>query len=423
MALNTDELTAMLANAVAVALADGSLTSVEQSAIEALRIDLGLKKADSARAIRAAQAPDFIPVAVGRFSDNVRNLEDMLFLALVDGDLGAQESALVVSFARSIALTDDQIRALVPDAERRAKAARGALSCPSCGTALNQDARFCPSCGKALAANVTAAAEAADKPLPASGWVLEFAESTAANFPKALECARKATSFEAVLRNKKQWYVAGWPASGFSDMVATAAHLRGLRNRRVHLDGAELDWDRVFGFTWCAENREAAFRPALYCFGRDDNRINPWGCKLLGLEWSDWAEWLTYGTFEKSGPSGQQVSWCPDKDRIRHELESGLQRVSYCPHLRPELARLFLDGLPSRIPVTANGPWRYRQCREDQPGAIKVVEKKATGGFTFTDEYSAFGVSPRTPDVLRELVTVALSRAGVSDLTARDIVP
>jgi hypothetical protein len=82
-----------------------------------------------------------------------------------------------------------------------------------------------------------------------------------------------------------------------------------------------------------------------------------------------------------------------------------------------------IEALPNRVEVTAGGPWRYRHGREDQPGAIRVTETSGEGAFRYTNEYWALGVTPGSPEVLREVLTKAMMTAGVRDITAKELVP
>jgi hypothetical protein len=423
VSLISDELVLYLANVVAVARVDGLLAPGEETAIEVIRVELGAKKGDLTRAVRMAESPDFVPKPVGRFSDRICNLEDMLFVSLVDDNLPEQERALLLTFSRAIGLSDEQLRTMLPEVKARVALAKGKATCPSCGTSVQAGVRFCPQCGAAQGADVAAAAMATELSIPPHGWAITFADSTGASFPKALEIARAAPTSQTALVAKKNWYLAGWPDSEFALVVNLAEEMSGLRNRRVFHDGAELDWQEVFHFTWCATQRAQAFRPPEYCFGKNDNRLNPWGCRMANLEWTDWAAWFTYGAYEKASSTGLQAVWVFDKERIRHEVQTALHEVRFCPHLRPLLASAVVDALPARVIVASTGPWKFRHAAEGQPGAIKVTEVSGTGDFKFTNEYWSFGVTSGSPEALREVLATAFAKVGISDITVRELVP
>jgi hypothetical protein len=160
--------------------------------------------------------------------------------------------------------------------------------------------RFCPYCGSALTTTAGPSVQV-DFEIPKNGYAIEFCESTAAGFPAAVDNARATGTLQTVMKNKKTWYLATFPSERFADMLPIASSLSGMRNRRIYLDGQELHWDEVFGFIWCATQRATAYRPIEYCFGKDENRLNPWGCKQSRMDWTDWAQWFSYGQWQKTG--------------------------------------------------------------------------------------------------------------------------
>jgi hypothetical protein len=258
--------------------------------------------------------------------------------------------------------------------------------------------------------------------VPSSGYAVEFSESSATGFPAALELARSAPTFSSCVRNKKTWYLAAWPTEQLPAVARLAELLAGMRNRRCYRDGAEAAWEELFGFQSCARNREGAYKPVLYCFGRDEHRVNPWGCKNLRMEWTDWAGWFSYGEWRRTGFLKTTHLWRFDKERIRHEALTNLHKFRYCPHLRIQLVEAVLRALPDEVEVSNQGPWKYSQGHEEAPGSIKVVEVEPSADFSFTREYWADGVRPRGLGILEEVLKGAFAEAGVTDVTVRELV-
>lgn len=259
---------------------------------------------------------------------------------------------------------------------------------------------------------------ASDFQIPTSGVAIEFCESTSAQFPTALKIAQAAPTYATVIRGKKSWYLAAWPESGFAEATSLAQPLSTLRNRRCYCDGVKVPWDELFGFTWCASQRQSAYRPAAYCFGKDDNRINCWGCKQARMDWTEWAQWFSYGQFDKGGfLSRGRVTWIFDKERIRHELDTNLHRFRYCPHMRRKLVDAALAALPDQIMVTDGGAWKFSRTYEQTPGSIIVKEREQSfDGHVFETEYFADGVRPRTLEALAEVLRKAFADAQVTDV-------
>lgn len=417
MALTEQEQISYLANIILLAHADASLSPRESAAIEEIRARIGARKPTLSQAMKAVQSGAYSPTRVGKFHDQVSNLADMLYVCFVDGDLDEREAAAVREFCSLTSITREQFDMMMEEAIGQAESAALSLKCPSCSQELEKAGKFCPNCGAPLAQDA-AEPVALDFQIPATGYAAEFCESSAGGFPAALEVAKTAPHFTTCIRGKKTWYLAAWPDDGFSDMVKLARSLSGIRNRKVYHNGAELPWDVLFGFLWCARNRESAYRPVEYCFGKDENRLNPWGCKQLRMDWTEWAQWFSYGQFKRGGFfGGGGHRWVFDKARIRHELMANLHNVRYCPYLREKLVDAVLRALPDEVEVSSKGAWRYSRGFEEAPGSIKIVEVERAGGFEYKSEYFADGVRPKGIEVLEEVLRKAFVEAGVSDLT------
>ncbi|MBI2839230.1 MAG: zinc ribbon domain-containing protein [Acidobacteria bacterium] len=417
--MHDDEVVAYLANVILVARADGALSSKELGAVEQIRQDIGAKKGDLAKATRMAEADGFFAAPVGSFGHQVRNLEDMAYLALVDGELAEKEGQIISGFCQHVGLSQEQLDRVVADADRQSATAQAL--CPSCNQRIEARARFCPHCGLALAKVEEAQAHNVNLEIPTAGYAIEFCESTGSGFPAALSMAKSAPTFQSCVRNKKTWYLTAWPREAFRDCARLAESLSGLRNRRCYVDGQEHPWDEVFGFCWCARQREAAYRPVEYCFGTDEKRLNLWGCKQARMEWQEWADWFTFGSFKKGGLLRNQTLWVFDKTRMLHELRTRLHAFRYCPYARPSLVEFVVAALPEEVQVTRGGPWKYHRQSEETPGSIKVVEKEGSGSSVFTYEYFADGVVPNGLGAARQILSEAFKRAGVTDVGAEQL--
>ena len=350
-----------LANIWLLAISDGELAPKEAAALEEIRVAIGAKKTILERARKRAESGDHVPIAMGTFAVQASNLADMLYVSIVDGNLSDAEKELISQFSKQTRLTQEQILLLTREAIDRTKQKALSVSCPSCGSTVKADLNFCPQCGAALGK-----ATRTDLEVPRSGYAIEFAESTAASFSTALELARTAPSFASCIRNKKTWYLAAWPEAAFEDVVRLAEALSGIRNRRCYHDGKEVEWDAIFGFVWCAAERSKAYRPVEYCFGKNDGRLNPWGCKQSRMEWTEWARWLSYGHFERAGILKGRTVWVFDKERIEHEVRTNLHRYRYCPHLRgtSEPSRGDRERTLEIQSRVRSGTWVHQSCRE-----------------------------------------------------------
>jgi hypothetical protein len=420
MEFTEQEQTQYLANIIFLAHADSTLSPRESAAIEEIRSGIGAKKAVLNAAIRAVESGQYSPVAVGSFAANVSNLTDMLFLCFVDGDLSEREKAIAIDFCRKIGLTQEQLNLMVREAIAKVDQSKLSVNCPSCSISVKGDSRFCPNCGTPLGKSEAEGVRVSTE-VPASGYAVEFCESTGAGFPAALQFAKSADSFSSCVKGKKTWYLAAWPDDGFSKVSQLAQLLSGIRNRKCYHNGVAVSWDEVFGFTWCAASRDTAYRPIEYCFGKDENRVNPWGCKQARMDWTEWANWFSYGHFKPGGFLKQFYVWVFDKERIRHEVMTNLHRFRYCPYLRESLVEAVIHALPDEVEVSAKGDWKYSHAYEEVPGSVKVVETERSGDYEYKNEYFADGVRPKGMAVLAEVLRKAFAEAGISDITPKQV--
>jgi len=284
--LSDTEQVTYLANVVSVAYCDSSLSPRELAALEEIRVKIGAKKGSLTSTRKAVESGAYTLSKCGDFAAQVNNLSDMLYICFIDGELSDREQATVSKFSEAIGVAPAQFELMLKEAMSRVSKLSFKVSCPKCSTEADSRAKFCPNCGTALS-NTAEDAVKTDLEIPKSGHTIEFSESTAAGFPKALELARQAPKFESCIRAKKTWYLASWPEEAFIDIARLADALSGIRNRRYYHNGTEVAWDEVFAFVWCAERRNSAYRPVEYCFGKDENRVNPWGCRHINLDWTE----------------------------------------------------------------------------------------------------------------------------------------
>ncbi|MEE9615331.1 MAG: zinc-ribbon domain-containing protein [Thermodesulfobacteriota bacterium] len=421
MEMTDNEHTTYLANSALIANSDATLTSLELAALEEIRKNIGAKKKALTSARKAVESGNYTIAKCGDFAAQINNLADMLYICFVDGELSEKESSLVLSFAESIGLTKMQTEIMMKEATERVSKMTFNVTCQKCSNNVDAKAKFCPNCGTPISSSTEDSVKT-DFEIPSTGHSIEFAESTAAGFPKALEFSKSAPKFETCIRMKKTWYLASWPEDVFSDVILLADALNGIRNRKYYHNGSEEPWDEVFTFVWCIGNREAAYRPIEYCFGKSDKRINPWGCKHVDFEWTEWANWFSYGHFKKSGIIKKKYSWVFNKERIRHEVMTNVHRYRRCPHLRPLLIEAVIKALPEEIEITQSSGWKFSSIYEEVPGSIKVVEVEKSDDYECKNEYYSDGVRPRGLAVLRQVLTKAFAEAKVIDIGINELV-
>lgn len=146
-AMTKEELKIYLANILLVIGADGQCDPVELETVSSICKSLSASEEDLKSAARAVEAGVHRLTPVGRFSDKIRNLEDMVEVSLSAGDLPDAEKRLILSFAKAINLTQQQINEIVKDIRKRFETANRESFCGSCGKRMPKDSKFCPFCG------------------------------------------------------------------------------------------------------------------------------------------------------------------------------------------------------------------------------------------------------------------------------------
>jgi uncharacterized tellurite resistance protein B-like protein len=392
--LTDKEKTDYLANLWLVARADKALSDRERTLIDQVQKNIQAKRSLNTAAQKAVEAAGYSLNKVGSFADQVQNLEDMVAVALVDSDLAQAEGDIIISFCGLIGVQQEQLDLITSDVSKRLKTQVATISCVKCNAQIQADARFCPICGTAVQSGKSTRT-ALEFEIPKAGYALTFSESTASGFISALESARDIGPVQTVLKNKKNWYLVSIPSEKFVDVVRIAKALSGIRNRGIYHDGVQKDWEEVFGFIWCANQRDQAYKPVEYCFGKDENRINPWGCKQARMDWTDWSTWFSLGHWERSGVLTKHNIWVFDKERIRHNLATNIHRFRFCPYLHEAFIEAVIVSIPEKVEITENGPWKYNVAYDETPGSIKIVERQGEGDFVYSREYFADGVRPR----------------------------
>jgi hypothetical protein len=289
--------------------------------------------------------------------------------------------------------------------------------CPMCGIALDKpiickncnytnepNSKFCQECGTSLFIKEKSIEPKEPEitidqiPLPPiTGITIEFPFTTAQSFPFAVNEAKKFETFEQFGKDKKAIYRINVNDDEIFKTMELLEHLKGWRKRTVYVNGEKALWDNVFSFQYCFQEKQASFKPEYYCYGYETTwDLNLWGCKKLGLSFSESAIWFTYGTW-----LGKSGDWKFDKERIKHELSKNVFYCKFCPAINIQLIEDILTALPEVVNPVYNKNWKFKQTYSSDSGNVIAETIKLEYGLERTVYYN--GVAPNGMGFIKDI--------------------
>jgi len=145
--MTNEEKVQYMANVALICAIDGKVSPLETLAIESIRRQIGASESDLHEALAAVGGGNYQISPAGRFSDKVRNLEDIILVSLADGDFAKSEKSEVLSFAKTIKVTQDQLTEILSESKQRLKSQKTTMQCAACGQEIPSNSKFCPMCG------------------------------------------------------------------------------------------------------------------------------------------------------------------------------------------------------------------------------------------------------------------------------------
>ncbi|MBB76021.1 MAG: hypothetical protein CMJ75_16055 [Planctomycetaceae bacterium] len=113
-----------LVNIYAVIAADGEVERSETRVFEVIAREIGAGFFERKKAIEAYKESQATATLTGRWSEKVRNLEDMLFAAYCSGSLAPDEKEIIVTQARVLGIEKEQLTVIKTEAKQRFDALR-----------------------------------------------------------------------------------------------------------------------------------------------------------------------------------------------------------------------------------------------------------------------------------------------------------
>lgn len=246
MILSNEQKIDYLSNVISVAYADGKIAAQETEAIAVIQKAIGARKTELNKAYKQVDANNFTVSPVGFWSDKIKNLEHIIYVSMVDGEIPPKEKELILNFAKQISINQGQLNLIINDVKTAVSSSEIEILCQSCKAKLPDSAKFCPKCGTEIDKISTAQAVPISFEIPKNGIAIEFAESTAANFSTAVKIMENAPISKKCLKGRKQWYLAAWPKEDITKAVELAESISSIRNKKVYFDGDESLWNDIF---------------------------------------------------------------------------------------------------------------------------------------------------------------------------------
>ena len=110
-----------LANIYYLASADGNFEVEEDYILQEIAKGIGAGYLETRKALDLSGQKDFEVKLPRRLSEKIRNLEDMLLVALSDKKLHQMEKQIIVTYAKKVGIHQEQLDAVREDVKARLK--------------------------------------------------------------------------------------------------------------------------------------------------------------------------------------------------------------------------------------------------------------------------------------------------------------
>ena len=108
-----------LANIYHLVRADGQVGSAEEDVMEMVAEGIGVGYLETRKALDMSMEKDFATIYPKRWSDRIRNVEDMLLVAYADHKLSSIEKQVLGEFANKLGITQKQFNTIKEETKER----------------------------------------------------------------------------------------------------------------------------------------------------------------------------------------------------------------------------------------------------------------------------------------------------------------
>ncbi len=275
--------------------------------------------------------------------------------------------------------------------------------CPKCNYENEANSKFCQECGVNLVGEKEKTIKPKPKvevvelePVPSTGITIEFPYSSSQSYDFAVKAAEKFESYQLSGEGKKVIHRVNVNDNEIESLDELIENLKGWRSRVVYVKGEKVQWDSVFNFIYCFNQRKQSFKPHLYCFGYESEwQFNMWGCLQSDLSFNENSELFTYGKW-----LNEKGDWQFDKERIKHKLQKNLFPYRFCPKINLELIGEVINAFPDRVNPTKDKDWKFVENWGGDEG-LKVSIKE----YGYSEEKYMKGVAPIKKEVLVKIIS------------------
>ncbi len=117
--MNKEETVRYLSNVYLIVLADGVVERIEERVFEEISREIHADYFERKQAMEMAKTEGLQTDVASRWSDRIRNLEDMLFAAYCNGVLDPAEKKVVLEYASALGIEQRQVDTIRQEAKRR----------------------------------------------------------------------------------------------------------------------------------------------------------------------------------------------------------------------------------------------------------------------------------------------------------------
>ena len=365
-----------LANVLSIAKVDGAVPPPASKALQSIIKRIGASDQDLADAARLLASGKYKVHLSREPSESMSNLQDMVMVALADGNVSPREAAPIERAAKVM----DFSQADMDMAVRRAE------------LALKQ-------------MGVTDVLPSKPPPVPATAPPPPAPKRPRSTMPlESPPAATPVVPLEPEIKPEIEPELEPEPVV-VSEAPPVPPPVMTHPAAPVTAAGGGQGPARVKA---CAACRESSEEGTAYCFGRPEGALNVWGCRLAGMDWAPGAMWMELGHFQ------DDETFVFDKQAIADRLGANLAGVLECPHLSVAYTEKTFDMLPSKVAV--RGHWRYREAETGDPESITLHVTEYVHGCPVADVKQVSGIEPIGTREAEKVIRKALRAAGRSDV-------